>query len=157
MPTACARAGIGRSTFNEWIRRGRAGEQPYEEFLHATDVAQAQCEADVSRNIIRASKQRWQAGAWWIKWRHTHGVQRVELTGRDGAPVTGTLTPESAELIRQRILFGDRPAKRLAASTPGVAPELVAPPAAEVVQWDGGESERRSIARDVDDEDEGDL
>lgn len=135
--TACARVGINRATYHEWIKRGKAGDEPYADFVDATDIALASCQVDVTRNIIRASKTRWQAGAWWIKWRHTQGVQRVELTGKDGAPVTGTLTPESADLIRQRILYGDRaPPKRLPESTtPGVA---VAP----VIEHERESSER---------------
>ncbi|HEX5570908.1 MAG TPA: hypothetical protein VFX31_05955 [Ktedonobacterales bacterium] len=149
--TACRRVGIDKTTYYNWLKRGRAGEQPFAEFLDAADQAMATLEVDVTRNIIRASKSRWQAGAWWIKWQRTQGVQRVELTGKDGAPVTGTLTPESAELIRHRILFGDRPAKRLAASTPGVEP-AIAGGAAEA--FDGGERERASIDRDVDDDED---
>ncbi len=153
--TACRRSGISRATYFQWVKRGKTGEQPYADFLDATDEALAHVEADVTRNIIRASKNRWQAAAWWIKWQKTQGVQRVELTGKDGAPVTGTLTPESAELIRQRILFGDRPAKRLAASTPGA--EQLAPVggAGGVTEaWDGGESERKAVDREVDADDE---
>ena len=116
---ACRREGISSDTYYEWMRRGRAGEQPYEDFVEAVEVARAECEIEVTRNIIRASRNRWQAGAWWIKWRHSHGIQKVELTGKDGSPIAGQLTPEGADMIRQRILYGDRPPKQLAAAGGG--------------------------------------
>lgn len=107
--TAALREGINRATVYNWLKWGREGTEPYASFVEATDMALANVETQVTYQILKASKQSWQAAAWWVKWQKTRGSQRIELTGKDGAPLSsGQLTPEAAELIRQKILFGDR-------------------------------------------------
>jgi hypothetical protein len=114
--TACRREGIGARTYYDWLEKGRAGTEPYASFVAATDQAMAEVETAVTYQILKATKQSWQAGAWWVKFRRTNGSQRIELTGKDGAALTtGTLTPEGAELIRQKILYGDREPKAIPA------------------------------------------
>lgn len=113
--TAAAREGIGRSTVYDWMKWGREGTEPYASFVEAVEIALATVETQVTYQILKASKSSWQAGAWWVKWKHNRGAQKVELTGPGGTPINGQLTPEAADLIRQKILFGDRepPAKSL--------------------------------------------
>jgi hypothetical protein len=112
---ACALEGISRDSFYDWRARGRNGEEPYAGFLEATEQALLRVdlalhgtvlsEAVGNRQANRAPN--WQAAAWYLKFRKTGGSQKVELTGKDGAPLQGALTQESADLIRQKILFGD--------------------------------------------------
>lgn len=106
--TACRREGIGARTYYDWLRRGRDGEEPYASFVMATDKAMAEVEAAITYQIIKASKQHWQAGAWWVKFRHTRGAQRIELTGADGAPLNHALSDQAVDQIRRRILYGDQ-------------------------------------------------
>lgn len=108
LEVACGHAGIGRRTFFEWRARGEKGEEPYAAFLAATEMAQDSVEAYVTANILAKAKTNWQAGAWWLRFRKTGGKQQIELTGKDGQPLSGTLTSEAAELIRQKILYGDK-------------------------------------------------
>jgi hypothetical protein len=49
--TACLAAGIHRSTMAEWMKRGRAGEQPYAEFVAAMDEAEAQGEVYLVNSV----------------------------------------------------------------------------------------------------------
>ena len=114
--TACLRDGISRESYFEWRKRGREGEEPYAGFLAATTKAHAEVEAGLTYQILKASKTHWQAAAWAIKWRATKGVQRVEVTGQDGAPISGTLTSEAVDQIRKKILYGESDAAEAAAA-----------------------------------------
>jgi hypothetical protein len=106
--TACRREGISDGSYYGWRRRGIAGEEPYASFLEATDRAMANVEVAVTSYILRDAKQDWKAGAWWLRFRKTQGKQVVELTGKDGAPITvGQLSPDAADEIRQKILYGE--------------------------------------------------
>jgi hypothetical protein len=110
--TACMREGIGPSTFREWIRRGRAGEAPFEEFWMATEQAMANVECAVTANVIRASRSQWGAGAWWLKWKHNRGAttQNVNVSTTLGGPSgpAPALSIEAANAIRRQVLFGDQ-------------------------------------------------
>jgi hypothetical protein len=108
--TACLREGVSRDAYFSWRRRGRDGEQPFADFLAATDKALADVETGVTYQILKASKTHWQAGAWWVKWRATRGAQRIEISGKDGAPISGALTHEAVDQIRKKILYGDNAA-----------------------------------------------
>lgn len=124
LDTACRREGIGRSTVYDWIERGKKDEEPYASFLLAVDKAQADVETGVTFQVIKASKTQWQAGAWWLKFKATRGATRIELTGRDGAPLSkgGQLSEQAVDQIRRRILYGEARSE-LPAGRP--VPELV--------------------------------
>jgi hypothetical protein len=107
---ACSIEGIGRSTYYEWQKRGRAGEEPYAGFLAATDAAMDRVERAVTSKLLKIAMEdrgNWQAAAWWLRFRKTGGKQQVELTGAGGAPLNGVLTREGAEEIRKKVLFGE--------------------------------------------------
>jgi hypothetical protein len=110
VPVACGIEGISKSTYYGWRKRGENGEEPYASFLVATEQAMDKLEKAVTGTIIQqASKGNWQAGAWWLRFRKNGGRQQLELTGPGGSPLgAGTLTPEAAEEIRRKILFGER-------------------------------------------------
>lgn len=63
---AAAYAGISASTFYDWMRRGRAGKQPFAGFVE--DVEQALASAEVRHvvNITEAAKRDWRASAWYL-------------------------------------------------------------------------------------------
>jgi len=104
---ACKLEGIGLSTYFEWRKRGAAGEEPYASFFQATEEAYLRVDLVLSGSILKAAEKNWKAAAWYKKFRATGGRQQVELSGPGGAPLQGALTQESADLIREKILFGD--------------------------------------------------
>lgn len=60
-------AGIGYTTFKNWMVRGRAGEKPYAAFLSSMEKAEADA---VIRNVAiiqKAAGVSWQAAAWWLE------------------------------------------------------------------------------------------
>ena len=128
--TAALREGISRSTIYNWMKWGREGQEPYASFVESTEIAQASVTTQVTYQILKASKSSWQAAAWWVKWQATRGAQKIELSGPGGVPLsTGQLTPEAADLIRQKILFGERegpPPKSLTTAETNEAPPVEA-------------------------------
>jgi hypothetical protein len=88
--TAAAHAGIGASTFYDWIKRGRDGDQHYAEFVDQLDQAVATSEVRDLAIIARAAEEHWQAAAWRLERRFPERYarnRRVEMTGKDGGPV----------------------------------------------------------------------
>lgn len=108
--TACKREGISRSMFYRWMHAGSQddAQQPYKGFVEAIERAEAEVEGEVTQGILRAAKDNWQAGAWWLKWRRTGGRETIEVTGANGQPL-GVITGQTAEQIRRTILFGESP------------------------------------------------
>jgi hypothetical protein len=117
---ACALEGISRATFYQWRKLGRSGKEPYATFLASTEEAMLRIDLALHNTVLsealgnKEEKRRpnWKAAFQLIKWRALRGKQHVELTGADGAPlsadITHALTAESADIIRRKILFGDR-------------------------------------------------
>lgn len=63
--TAAKLAGISPTTLYNYLRRGRAGEEPYTQFVAKARVAEASAEAELVAFIREAAKNRqWQAAAW---------------------------------------------------------------------------------------------
>jgi hypothetical protein len=117
---ACALEGISRATFYQWRKLGRSGQEPYATFLASSEEAMLQIDlhlhatvlAEALGNKTEKRKPNWKAAMQLIKWRAMRGKQHVEVTGADGKPlgadITHALTSESADMIRRKILFGDR-------------------------------------------------
>jgi hypothetical protein len=104
---ACAYAGIQRSTYYEWLKRGRAAlsdangnaaqvveENPYAGFVVAVDHALSRFITGTVATIGAAGRTRsegdWRALAWLLE-RRFPGLfgqrTRHEITGRDGGPI----------------------------------------------------------------------
>ena len=67
---AAEAAGIGRSTFDDWIRRGdsdAAKDKPFRDLRDAVEQARAEAEARHVALIARASSKSWQAAAWLLE------------------------------------------------------------------------------------------
>ena len=82
--TACELAGIGRSTFYDWKKRGKAGEKPYADFFERISTAEAKAEARLSTHVEKAAASEWRAAAWKLERRFPeryaeHKVNRVML------------------------------------------------------------------------------
>lgn len=63
---AAVYAGISASTFYEWTRRGRAGEEPFAAFVEEVEQALASAEVRHVVNITEAAKKDWRASAWYL-------------------------------------------------------------------------------------------
>ncbi len=80
--TAAKLAGIEVRTLYAWKRKGKAGEEPFVQFLHALMRQQAEA---VSKAVeaIRAAAERgeWRAAAWWLERRHPdqYGTEKRRL------------------------------------------------------------------------------
>lgn len=70
--TAAKLAGISKAVVYNWIKRGEAGEQPYDRFVDALQRAEARAEAAMVRNVRKASElpQFWAAAATHLERRH---------------------------------------------------------------------------------------
>ncbi|MBZ9715506.1 hypothetical protein [Deinococcus multiflagellatus] len=92
--TCCDYVGINPDTYYEWQKRGQQGgaaNEIYREFRAAVLDAQASAEIEsVARIRLSGQKGNWRADAWYLERRHPDrwGRQRLELTGKDGEPVT---------------------------------------------------------------------
>lgn len=67
---AAEAAGIGRSTFDDWMRRGESEAEkdaPYRELREAVEQARAEAEARHVALIAKASARSWQAAAWLLE------------------------------------------------------------------------------------------
>ena len=110
--TAAAYAGIGESTFYEWMERGR--DEPgsvYSEFVEAVTKAKADAEVrDVALIDKAATDGSWQAAAWKLerKFPHRWGrVNRTEISGPDGAPVKVEVDAKRALMAKLGLLDDD--------------------------------------------------
>lgn len=98
--TAAAEAGIGSTTFRDWLKRGRrdadAGrETDFSRFADDVEQAQAASEAILVTGIATAAKKDWRAAAFLLerKWPLKFGSrQKIEHEG-------SVLTPETAAMI----------------------------------------------------------
>ena len=67
---AAEAAGIGRSTLDDWMRRGESTaekDRPYREFREAVEQARAEAETRHVALIAKASARSWQAAAWLLE------------------------------------------------------------------------------------------
>ena len=62
--TAAAACNIDESTVYSWIRRGKAGENPYAEFYDQLEQANAKVEQEALGKVRAAGKKQWKAAAW---------------------------------------------------------------------------------------------
>lgn len=92
---AARQGGIGVATHHEWTARGRAGEEPYAEYVRRIQAASDSLQEEVSGVHMRALRSpnlqvaapqaRWMSERLWPE---TWGKrEQVELTGKDGAPL----------------------------------------------------------------------
>lgn len=84
---AAKAAGIAPSTYDDWIRRGEAGERPFSAFSEAIRAGEAEAEV-AAVTILREAAQAgdWRAAAHYLERRHPerwgrHERQRAEHGG----------------------------------------------------------------------------
>lgn len=66
--TAAQTCGINKSTFYDWIKRGRTGEEPFLTFMRDVEQARSTSEAAVLQRIHEAGQRgEWKADAWLLE------------------------------------------------------------------------------------------
>ena len=87
--TAARAAGVSRDSFQDWIKRGGKGEQPYANLLREVEKAMAESEMKDLAHLERAAGAgQWQAAAWRLerkmpkKW-----GRKIEVSGDQNAPL----------------------------------------------------------------------
>ena len=66
--TAAAYAGINKTTFYDWLKKGARGEAPaFVEFSNAVQKALASSEMRDIVTITKAAESQWQAAAWRLR------------------------------------------------------------------------------------------
>jgi transposase len=97
---ACTMAGIGKTTYYNWIAKAEANEGPeYVEFMNAVKKARAEAEGAHIMNIRKAADNGvWQASAWFLERSHPvkWGKRNPDL-----------ITEESDEPIEFDIKYAD--------------------------------------------------
>lgn len=59
--------GVAYNTLRQWVRFGRAGQEPYAAFAAGLEEAESASEAWHVANIRRHADGSWQASAWWLE------------------------------------------------------------------------------------------
>jgi transposase len=81
---AAMHGGIGKSAFNNWMERGRKGDEKYAEFLAAIEKAQADAIIHKLSKIHRASDDEWTAAAWWLERKYPEEFGRRDRLAMEG-------------------------------------------------------------------------
>lgn len=85
--SACAAAGIDRSTYHRWIARGDEGP-PFSDFRAETTRARHDGNRVLERTIRSAALDDWRAAAWMLERKAPEDwSKRTEISGPDGGPV----------------------------------------------------------------------
>jgi len=90
---ACEYVGICEATYYSWLKRGERDEFDskktlYVEFLKSVKRATAEAEVRNVMVIQKASKETWQAAAWYLERKHKdRWSSRQEVTGKDGGAI----------------------------------------------------------------------
>ena len=67
IPYAANASGVPWPTVRDWLKKGRAGEQPYADFVAAIKEAKAKWVTGAVRRVNRAGKKNWKADAWMLE------------------------------------------------------------------------------------------
>lgn len=91
--TACALAGLSEDTFGRRMLS-------HADFAAQVTQKEAEAEAKAVATVLRASRETWQAAAWWLERKHGW-VRRLEHTGKDGGPIQWDMTRYTDEELAQ--------------------------------------------------------
>ncbi len=124
--TAAASAGIGRSTFHEWLRRGEDDIKNKKRTLASDlkvqyDAASATAEHRMLEIIDKAAKNDWKAAAWKLerKWPDRWARRQVLSVTRDDGIMSSTLldldnlTDGELRTLRELVKKGAKHKKRI--------------------------------------------
>lgn len=70
--TTCGMVGINKSTYYDWMKRGKESRRPnrYRTFYEEVTKAQAICETRLVAIISKAEETQWRAAAWKLERKH---------------------------------------------------------------------------------------
>jgi hypothetical protein len=114
--TAAAAVGIRLATFNDWLRKGAKGKQPFKRFAGKVDEAEAGVEGLMARQLVLAAKKDWRAAEVFLKARFperwaARDADAVKDINRLLAIMAGVLKPKDfktvLELWDHRKTIGD--------------------------------------------------
>jgi hypothetical protein len=113
---AATMAGVHRSSFFDWMSKGRADTAPklYRDLVDAVELAEAAAVAHAVRTVQRAALTNVAAAQWWLERRHTDDwgrkdrVQVEALMEREAERIARDLGAEKEEILAlaNRILAG---------------------------------------------------
>ena len=95
LETAARYGGIAYDTLNDWVKRGHTEKDgKYRQFSEAVENARAEAEVSAVATVRAASRDQWQAAAWWLE-RSQPGrwgrKDRVEHEGSETKPIRVTI------------------------------------------------------------------
>lgn len=99
IPIAAASVGVPKSTWRNWLAKGREGIEPYAAFLEAMESAKAAFAAGAVRKIAAAGEFDWHPLAWLLERRFPHQFgrrQALELAGSVGVKAEIVTPPPKA-------------------------------------------------------------
>lgn len=116
---AVAAVNLSTGTFYNWLRRGEKaadiiesgekiepGEERYLAFLHAIKSAEIEAEQRCIITIMAASREHWQAAAWWLERRRPESYARRDRLNVSAVSITGSMSdipPEQEERIKKEL------------------------------------------------------
>lgn len=114
LPYACSAAGIPWPTCKVWLKRGRAGEQPYAAFVAAWQRAKAAWVAGSVLRVTKAADKDWRAAAWLLERRvaefQPRAKHQMEHSGPGGGPIeVAPPIPRREAMEELRKLMADNP------------------------------------------------
>lgn len=96
--SACAAAGVHRSSFHEWVSRSDEGP-PFSDFADATTKARAAGTRALEVTVRTAAGTDWRAAAWMLERKAPEDwSKRTEITGKDGGPIEAQIVVAPALL-----------------------------------------------------------
>lgn len=102
--TACQAVGISEQTYINWMEWGEKSRKGlYFVFFEAVKKAEAQAIARNVAVIQAATKDNWQAAAWWLERKHPQDwgkKERHEHVGKDGEAIQLDIDPKEKLLSR---------------------------------------------------------
>jgi hypothetical protein len=112
--TACALAGISKSTFYSWLNKGKNSTRTnkYSRFTDAVERAQAWAEARLVALISKKAEKTWQAAAWLLERKHPSKWSRnrkEEQKPEEISSDTSHIDPADREIVKKVL---DEMAKR---------------------------------------------
>lgn len=98
--------GIHRTTFFNWMNKGRNEDEPtvFRDFFDAVERASAEAECANVFIVRMAAEKDWRASAWWLERRHPlrWGRKRAEISGPSGNPIQHEVGAKEALMARIR-------------------------------------------------------
>lgn len=73
-------SGIRPRTFYQWMSKGRAGQEPYAQFVHEVKDAEGEAEAWHIANLKTHAATTWQVSCWWLERRRPNRYGKRDMS-----------------------------------------------------------------------------